>query len=246
MVTVGYNPSTGKALMGTGGALCIGCCGGIGETGYCPACFYASLDEPYYYNTLIVNNFVMSTGVGCFDESAFGNHSISLHYNGFFTDGIVDRCFWVGTYPLGLPLVKGADSYTLLKGYVTLEKYRANNYFTTKLEAFLVAPASTPACDEWKIGEYSYTHADTKCMTEEYGTASGGAGCITTYGTLQFNLDSSAYPRWGLCQSYSSGVIVLHNGTGYDFWYECLANHTANSLYEPGVGTYWTTYWRVV
>lgn len=28
MVTVGYNPSTGKALWGTGGALCIGCCGG--------------------------------------------------------------------------------------------------------------------------------------------------------------------------------------------------------------------------
>jgi len=26
MVTVGYNPSTGNALMGTGGALCIGCC----------------------------------------------------------------------------------------------------------------------------------------------------------------------------------------------------------------------------
>ena len=32
MVTVGYNPSTGKALWGTGGSLCLGCCGGdIGE-----------------------------------------------------------------------------------------------------------------------------------------------------------------------------------------------------------------------
>jgi len=45
MVTVGYNSSSGKALWGTGGKLCIGCCGIYEESTPCDACLDFSVPK---------------------------------------------------------------------------------------------------------------------------------------------------------------------------------------------------------
>ena len=96
MVTVGYNPSTGKALWGTGGLLCIGCCGGYPYSDY--DCTYCTAGETPEYVEVVISGATGCAGCvnrGFFDSSEYEYDSIDgtyiLHQN-----YASSYCQWIG------------------------------------------------------------------------------------------------------------------------------------------------------
>jgi len=71
MVTVGYNPSTGKALWGTGGKLCIGCCtAGGNPTG--DTCSNCGINPTPLYLTINFSGITDENSV-CYNASVGGD-----------------------------------------------------------------------------------------------------------------------------------------------------------------------------
>ena len=117
MVTVGYNQSTGKALMGTGGALCIGCCGG-GEFDPDANCGGCTLNETPLYLEVTLSGIGYRSGCECTSPGTYPPDVDYIHGsndpNGTYilehnTDGF-STCRW---------------SYTVADT-ATIEKYEAS------------------------------------------------------------------------------------------------------------------------
>ena len=98
MVTVGYNPSTLKALWGTGGKLCIGCCNQALECSYSDCGVNTPYQVSITYN--LTNHSCVNGSDTWFDCQIYGNVAvytdmdIANYLSGPQTLSQVNNCAW--------------------------------------------------------------------------------------------------------------------------------------------------------
>lgn len=170
MVTVGYNPSTGKALMGTGGALCIGCCGGA------PACNTCNM--PSVLNITLSNfaNRCYQVDTGGDSNFAYWSDDLAAIVNGKHTLPV--------RYYLGNPQ---SCQYELSLG--NIERFKVEKSSDTPPAADCDDAPTTTDSPEWQINLTFYSGSGNNINSCYLVIAPLGAGQGSGFGAY-YNFDA--------------------------------------------------------